>query len=519
MSRILSSLVALVFLVVQPTISAAANTTITINGVSAGTILGWEGGDPRATVVSGTATSDGSVPKQLGNVTYAPLVLQFPFPPSGLILKSIGELCSNEFTRKKIVLTDYDAMGRAIGATEFDEALISEVQFPALDATSGAAGSVTLVFDVEQSRKITPAATAAMAAARATATNFRLAVAGLDGTGVTRIEAITIRLRKSSTGEVGATRDYTATPAQLELPNLAVTLVQAKASTWRTWFTDFVINGNSSGSNERSGSIELLDSTMKSVLTLSFQRMGIVRLSRTADAASGIAAEQAELYFEKLSIGAPASGSGGSESPTQEQAATGESATDGETPTESGSASTTETQPLEWTPAQAGYTEMATGMLSDGTATTDAITPMDKSIAGVTTSPTTAGTVMGTTSIATTTTTNPNDQGSRDPAGFPRVEGLTRISYSGSFQSTYTQEQAVYTAPEGIYVMVARVEAAAAGAAWTLTALSESESSNGKSVSQHWTKAGGQTDLSYLQPAGGATKITVNVHMLKPTTN
>jgi hypothetical protein len=148
----------------------------------------------------------------------------------------------------------------------------------------------------------------------------------------------------------------------------------------------------------------------------------------------------------------------------------------------------------------------------------DRFTSGDATVSDSTSTATRAGTVVGTTSTAVTNT-NPADQGSRDPAGFPRVEGFVRVNFSGSYQSTYTQEQASYTSPEGIYVLVARVEAAAVGMGWKLSNFSESESSNGKSVSQQWTRPGGQTNVSYLQPPGGETKVTLSVQFQKPATN
>jgi hypothetical protein len=331
---------------------------------------------------------------------------------------------------------------------------------------------------------------------------------------------------------VGSARDYTATPVAAGFSNLAVTLTRAKSGTWRAWFDDFVVNGKSSDANEKSGAIEFLSKDMKTVVfALRFQNMGILRVSRVPVAEGALELVQAELYFEKLSTGPQTAG--GTQQSTSATNESEETTADGTSSVEENvdKIATTEgeaIQPVEAVVMQAPPPAPATGMLSAATtadtsgttnvSVSDRFTSGDATVSDSTSTATRAGTVVGTTSTAVTNT-NPADQGSRDPAGFPRVEGFVRVNFSGSYQSTYTQEQASYTSPEGIYVLVARVEAAAVGMGWKLSNFSESESSNGKSVSQQWTRPGGQTNVSYLQPPGGETKVTLSVQFQKPATN
>ncbi|HET6840509.1 MAG TPA: hypothetical protein VFK06_02310 [Candidatus Angelobacter sp.] len=95
----------------------------------------------------------------------------------------------------------------------------------------------------------------------------------------------------------------------LEFPNLRIELASASAESWRTWFRSFVIAGNSSSANEKSGSLSLLTPNLASVLaTISFQNLGIFRLENAPAEASGeVSRLVADLYCERmdLAIGSP----------------------------------------------------------------------------------------------------------------------------------------------------------------------------------------------------------------------
>jgi hypothetical protein len=523
MSRILLSSVALAALVALSTIAAGASlgtTTnggaiITIDGVAAGRVLEWEGGDPRASVVTGPASTDGTATKQPGAPVCAPLVVKCALPPAGPLQDLLAEFCSNKAPRRTIVLTDYDAVGNATGATAFDGAMLDEVHLPALDASNTAPANATFVFTVEQSHDTKPFTATPVSSARATSSMFRLAVDGLDGKGVTRIEPIIVRRGGTSADTAGTSRDYASTSGAVEYSNLSVTLTRASSATWRTWFNDFVINGKSGDEDEKSGALEFLSKDMKQVVfALRFQNMGILRVSRVAVAEGAPELVQAELYFEKLSFG--------TESTSGDSDPSSQPGTDGTQEDKSGLDGGEETSSDEIT----GVGEKSLRTLSDapttdasGTPTVsvgDRLTLGDVPGSDSASTQTSAGTLADTTSIATTTTTNPADQGTRDPAEFPRVEGLTRVSYTGYFQPTYTQEEASYTTADDIFAVARRVDDAARSAGWSLAQMSEGNSSNGRSVSQRWTRPQAEAWVTFLQPQDGPTQVKVSTTLQKP---
>lgn len=335
----------------------------------------------------------------------------------------------------------------------------------------------------------------------------------------------------SATGE---SRISISTPAGVEFSNLTANLLRAKAETWRACFTDFVINGNSGDGNERSGTLEFFAGDMKQVaFALRFEHMGILRLSRVNVAAGAQEAVQAELYFEEISIGPASTATSASDSSSESESGDTQDGTsdtaEGKDPGSDESTADNETvQPLEAVLMQTDSLQMATGMSSDAPTTdtsgttivsvSDRFTAGDATVSDSTTTATRAGTVVGTTSTAVTNT-NPADQGSRDPAGFPRVAGLTRLDFSGQYHTTSTSEESHYTTTDKIYDLLARIDSAAKAAGWTLANFGEGYSQGEKWVTEQWKKDNSGVALEIAQPDTGITRYWIRVTTQIPETN
>jgi hypothetical protein len=105
---------------------------------------------------------------------------------------------------------------------------------------------------------------------------FRLNIVGLDCTRVSKIDSFTVKQHLA-----GGTLDMahyqvdqirTAAANLVEFPNLRIELATAFAETWRTWFKSFVIDGNSSAMNEKTGTLSFLAPNLSTVLaTIGFQ--------------------------------------------------------------------------------------------------------------------------------------------------------------------------------------------------------------------------------------------------------
>ena len=112
--------------------------------------------------------------------------------------------------------------------------------------------------------------------------NFRLAIDGVDCTSVTTIESLAV---KQPVQPRAITRGDNQVPINLEIPNLVVTLADAKADTLYDWHDSFVVKGNAFDDQEKSGSLQYLAPDLKtSLFTLNFNHLGIFRLARVSAA-------------------------------------------------------------------------------------------------------------------------------------------------------------------------------------------------------------------------------------------
>ena len=138
--------------------------------------------------------------------------------------------------------------------------------------------------------------------------NFRLNIAGLDCTKVAKINSFTVKQSLAGetldNGHYQGNQPQTAPANLLEFPNLRIELATVSAETWRAWFRSFVIDGNSSPMNEKTGTLSFLAPNLSTVLaTINFQNLGIFRLEDAPpDASAEITRVVAELYCERMEL-------------------------------------------------------------------------------------------------------------------------------------------------------------------------------------------------------------------------
>jgi len=251
--------------------------------------------------------------KHIGNVKYEEITAEFGMAMSKDVYDWISAtLTGNRDQERKsgaIIAADFNFNAQA--RREFTDALITEVGFPALDASSKDAAFMTVKFAPEEtvdkpaSGKLSPESKKLQK--QWLPSNFRFEVGdkNLLPTGrVNKIEAITIK-RTVVTDEIGDTRDPQKEPGKLEFPNLVFTLPEADAQPWLDYFEDFVIQGNNSDNDggEKRGRLTYLASNLKDELgRLDFFNLGIFKISTDkAEAASDtIKRVKVELYCERL---------------------------------------------------------------------------------------------------------------------------------------------------------------------------------------------------------------------------
>jgi tail tube protein gp19 len=190
--------------------------------------------------------------------------------------------------RKSGAIVTLDASRKATSRLTFSDAVITEIVFPALDATLREPASMAVTLAPETLRSASPPQESPMPANKPSAqrswlsSNFRLSIKGLEPATakVNRIEALAVKQGKS-----------------LEFSNLTITLPQAQAAPLRAWHQDFM-KGNDVHDKEKTGTLDLLAPDLKTVLaTLLFSNLGILKLtSASQPARQSISRVRADMY-------------------------------------------------------------------------------------------------------------------------------------------------------------------------------------------------------------------------------
>lgn len=190
-----------------------------------------------------------------------------------------------------------------VNRTDFFNALITEVGFPALDAASKDAAKMTIKFQPE----FTKSAAAGGKATRFNFTNgwpskvsigsFKLTINGLDTSLVTKIDTINIKMNYASDEDKGSPR-----LASVDIPNMKITVAESQSKGFFSWHQDFVIKGNNSSENEKTGSLSFLSQDLKTeFFRLDLSGLGIFALDPDPlTLTNSVRHVTAQLYCDKM---------------------------------------------------------------------------------------------------------------------------------------------------------------------------------------------------------------------------
>ncbi len=204
-----------------------------------------------------------------------------------------------------IVVADFNLRERQ--RADFGEALITELSFPSLDAASKDPGLITVKITPYISRFKKGSGATVKAPTKAQQklwlpSNFRLDIPGLECKRVSKIDAFTI---KQSLHDVGDVRDYLKEPGKIEYPNLKLRIPQIDLDSWLAWYESFLVNGESTDQNEKSGTLTLLGANLQSeVGRIELKNIGLARLTPFVgkDQSDAVAYFEVELYVESMTL-------------------------------------------------------------------------------------------------------------------------------------------------------------------------------------------------------------------------
>lgn len=303
----MKKLVALCLLLAIPSVTHAQKTARTytaghffleLNGQT-NPLRSMEGGEISAVV------SQNGAKKQIGPPVYGDLEVQVGLGIDKALQDWIKAAAQGKQSKTTCTVITADQSYQATSKSEFVDAIISELTIPTLDASSKDQAYLTVKFAPQAIKPGKPSSekvsTAGVKQKSAAVSNFKLTIDGLDCSKVAKVDAITLKQSKSDKSS-GKGSNPT------EFSNLKVTFSAASIQTWADWHKSFVIEGKNGDKEERSGTLEFLDPSLKSpLLTIKFQNVGICSLSDEAGEANSeqIRRSVAELYFEGMTIEFP----------------------------------------------------------------------------------------------------------------------------------------------------------------------------------------------------------------------
>lgn len=281
--------------------SGAAGIVLLLGGAPAGNVRATAGGSAVGVVVS-EAVGSGAPNKHIAGVAYEPIELEVDLSLERSFYDWVNAAWRGSQQPRSGSLLLLDINRNVKHSRDFQNALVTETTLSACDASSKAPGTLTLALAPER-------VTSAPASAKATApsagrakswiaSNFRLEIDGLDTARVSRVSPVHVKMALAASLGV---RDRAPQVAKLEIDNLKIRLSESGAESWRQWHDDFVVKGNASDKNERSGRLVLLGPSLKDELAeVRLHNLGIVAL-RSLDE-GGVSQIEAELYVERLEL-------------------------------------------------------------------------------------------------------------------------------------------------------------------------------------------------------------------------
>jgi len=279
---------------------------------TAGWVQSCEGGHATSDVVVEKVGSDCYQHKHLAGVKYEDITVNCATGMSKGLYDWIKASFDNKHMRNDGAIHSCDYDHNIVSTLNFHQALITEIGFPALDAASKDAAKMSIKFSPEWtewkkgSGKVDPSKYALGKGEQKKwlPANFRLVIAGLEEgcKKVNKIEALTLK-QKVVENPVGELRTYEKEPANLEVPNLVITLAESHADAFYQWHHDFVIKGDNGQDKEKGGTLEYLTPDLKTTLfTLTFHQLGIFKLTpeKVEAGSENIRRLKAEMYCEKI---------------------------------------------------------------------------------------------------------------------------------------------------------------------------------------------------------------------------
>jgi hypothetical protein len=254
---------------------------LVLEGKTCGIARRLSGGSVGAHVLQEMHQATGQKRKHIGAAIREDFSLDFGFAMGPPLLEWIAQTWKLQFPRRDgaILALDKDLVPRS--QRKFTGALISETTIPALRKGGKEAVWLNLKFAVE-TVKLESASGGKVSGdpkhpeKLLLAEGFALDIEGLDCKTVKAIGSFTVR---QSVHRNDAPGDYQLEGGAVSFPDLEITFAEVSVESWQKWHEDFVVKGNNSEKDERSGTLTLLSPNGQKMATIKLLGLGIFNLS------------------------------------------------------------------------------------------------------------------------------------------------------------------------------------------------------------------------------------------------
>ena len=284
---------------------------VELDGTPAGFAESVEGGDVFSDVVVEKIGADGIARKHLAGVRYDDLALVTGANMSQSFFEWIASTLDRKHTRKNGAISFQDYTGSEKERLVWQDGILSEVGFPAVDGSSKESAHLTVTVrpELTQHKKgsgLKSQVKTETKQGKWLASNFRLTIDGVDCTSVRSVDGLTV-VQTAAPQAIGEKR-VDVEPSTLQIPDVVVTVAESHAGDFLAWHDDFVVKGNNGQDQEKEGKLEFLSANRQDVLfTLSLHGLGIFRIGRVKQTSgtAAIATVEAHIYCESMSFSYP----------------------------------------------------------------------------------------------------------------------------------------------------------------------------------------------------------------------
>ena len=260
------------------------NAALVLEGKTCGIARRLSGGAVGAQVLEDMHQGTGERRKHLGSPIFEDFSLDFGFAMGPPVFEWIAQTWKRQFPRRDgaVLALDKDLVPKS--KRTFTGALISETTFPALRKGSKDAVWLNLKFAVEAVKMESASGGKVSGDPKhpeklLLAEGFALDIEGLDCKNVKAIGSFTV---KQLVHRNDAPGDSQLEGGAVSFPNLELTFADVSADSWQKWHEEFVLKGNNSEKEEKSGTLTLLSPNGQKMATIKLHGLGIYQISHAA---------------------------------------------------------------------------------------------------------------------------------------------------------------------------------------------------------------------------------------------